>query len=172
MWIPEIDTWIVVTGILCALPCALLGVFLLLRQQSMMGDAISHAVLPGLVIAFMVTESRASIPMFVGAAVVGLLTAVFTQWIASFGQVDRSAAMGIVFTSLFAIGLILIVQVADQQHVDLDPGCVLYGAIEFTPLDTVPLSAFTPLDGGGLSEFEVPRAVLTLIPILLVDIYR
>jgi len=122
------DTWIVVIGGLCAAACALPGCFLVLRRMSMMGDAISHAVLPGLAVAFLITSSRASFAMFLGAAVVGILTAVFTQWVTNFGKVDRGAAMGIVFTTLFAIGLVLIVQAAD--HVDLDPGCVLYGALE------------------------------------------
>ena len=118
------DSWIVVTGALCAMACALPGCFLVLRKMSMMGDAISHAVLPGLATAFIVTGSRASLTMFLGAAIVGVLTAVFTQWISRFGNVDRGAAMGIVFTTLFALGLVLIRSAAD--HVDLDPGCVLY----------------------------------------------
>ena len=134
------DSWIVVTGALCAMACALPGCFLVLRKMSMMGDAISHAVLPGLATAFIVTGSRASLTMFLGAAIVGVLTAVFTQWISRFGNVDRGAAMGIVFTTLFALGLVLIRSAAD--HVDLDPGCVLYGAIELTPLDTVTIFGY------------------------------
>ena len=130
-----IDTWIVIVGMLAAVSCTLLGNFLVLRQMSMMGDAISHAVLPGLAVAFLVTGARASLTMFIGAAVVGVLTAVFTQWISRFGKVDQGASMGIVFTTLFALGLVLIVQAAD--HVDLDASCVLYGAIELTPLDIV-----------------------------------
>lgn len=148
------DTWIVIVGALCAIACALLGCFLVLRQMSMMGDAISHAVLPGLAIGFLLTNSRASLGMFIGAAIVGVLTAVFTQWVSRLGKVDRGASMGIVFTSLFALGLVLIVQAAD--HVDLDPGCVLYGAIELTPLDIG--ATFTLL--GHL--IEVPRAALVL----------
>jgi len=130
----SLDTWIVVAGVLSAVACALLGNFMVLQRMSMMGDAISHAVLPGLAVAFLLTGSRDSLTMFVGAAVVGVLTALFTQWIHKFGQVEESAAMGVVFTSLFAVGLILIVRGADK--VDLDPGCVLYGAIELVPLDT------------------------------------
>ncbi|MGE9268569.1 MAG: metal ABC transporter permease [Verrucomicrobiales bacterium] len=141
------DTWIAVTGALCAAACALPGCFLVLRKMSMMGDAISHAVLPGLALAFLWTGSRASVPMFLGAAVTGVLTAFLTQWINRLGRVDRGAAMGIVFTTLFALGLILIRQAADE--VDLDPGCVLYGALEFVTLDRVAL--------GG---WWVPRAAL------------
>lgn len=151
------DTWIVVIGSLCAAACAVPGCFLVLRKMSMMGDAISHAVLPGLAIAFLITGTRASVSMFMGAAVAGVLTALFTQWISKFGNVDRGAAMGIVFTTLFAIGLLLIGQAAD--HVDLDPGCVLYGAIELTPLDTISL--------GG---FQIPRAAIVNGIILLLNL--
>jgi len=152
-WIPE-DTSIVVVGALCAVACALPGCFMVLRRMSMMGDAISHAVLPGLALGFLLTGSRASLPMFIGAAVMGLLTAFFTQCISKWGKVDRGAAMGITFTTLFALGLLLIVQAAD--HVDIDASCVLYGALEFTPFDTVATLEF----GGYL--IDVPRAAVVL----------
>ena len=157
-----IDTWIITVGILAAVSCALPGNFLVLRKMSMMGDAISHAVLPGLAIAFLVTGARASLTMFVGAAVVGVLTAVFIQWISRFGKVDQGASMGIVFTTLFALGLVLIVQAAD--HVDLDAGCVLYGAIELTPLDVV---WRTQLFG---IHIDLPRAVVVLTPVFLMNL--
>ncbi len=142
-----LDTWIVVVGALCGMSCALLGTFLVLRRMSMMGDAISHAVLPGLAIAFLVAGSRGSLVMLVGAGVVGLLTAVFTQWIHRAGRVDEGASMGVVFTVLFAIGLILIVHVAEHGSdelgraagVDLDPRCVLQGALEMVHLYPVTL---------------------------------
>ena len=156
-----IDTWIVIIGMLSAVSCALLGNFLVLRQMSMMGDAISHAVLPGLAMAFLVTGSRASLTMFIGAAIVGLLTAVFTQWVSRFGKVDQGASMGIVFTTLFALGLVLIVRAAD--YVDLDASCVLYGAIELTPLDVV---WSTKLFGRTI---DLPRAVLVLTPVCLIN---
>jgi len=153
------DTWIVIIGMLCAGSCALLGNFLVLRRMSMMGDAISHAVLPGLVAAFWFTKSRSSFTMFAGAAVVGVLTAVFTQWVQSFGKVDRGASMGVVFTTLFAIGLIML-NIAIQEHkVDLDPGCVLYGMIDLAPLDTV-----------HLGPVEVPRAAAVLGAVLLLNL--
>lgn len=151
------DTWIVLVGVCCAVACALPGCLLVLRKMSMMGDAISHAVLPGLAIAFLVTGSRASVGMFVGAAVAGLLTAVFTQWVSQFGNVDRGAAMGIVFTTLFALGLILIVRGADK--VDLDASCVLYGNIEWTPMDLVNLGAL-----------EVPRALVILGSVMILNL--
>ena len=108
-WSWELDGWIVAAGVLCALAASLLGNFLVLRRMSMLGDAITHAVLPGLAVAFFVSESRSSIPMFIGAVIVGVLTALFTEWIRRFGRVDEGASMGVVFTSLFALGLVMIV---------------------------------------------------------------
>ena len=125
--------------------------------MSMMGDAISHAVLPGLAIAFIITGTRASVPMFIGAAAAGVLTAVFTQWISKLGNVDRGAAMGIVFTTLFAVGLLLIRQAAD--NVDIDPDCVLHGSIEFTPLDTV-----------AIGNLFIPRAAIVNGSVLLLNL--
>lgn len=155
-WTWSYDGWIVLAGALCAIAASLPGNFLLLRRMSLLGDAISHAILPGLAVAFLISESRSSLPMFVGAVVVGVLTALFTEWIRNFGDVDEGASMGVVFTTLFALGLVMIVQAAD--HVDLDPGCVLYGAIEMTPLDTV--------DVGGWS---VPRVVIVLGAVTVVN---
>ena len=153
-----LDGWIVAIGALCGVACAPLGCFLVLRRMSMMGDAISHAVLPGLAVAFLVSGSRASWPMFVGAAVVGVLTAVFTEWIRVRGKVDEGASMGVVFTALFALGLVLIVQAADA--VDIDPGCVLYGQMEFAPLAP-------PV---GLGPVRVPPVALTLGVVALVNL--
>ena len=153
----SLDTWIAVTAMLSALACALPGCYLVLRRMSMMGDAISHAVLPGLAVAFLVTHSRDSLPMFIGAAAVGVMTAVFVDWVHRLGKVEESASMGVVFTTLFALGLILLVRGAD--HVDLDPGCVLYGAVELVPLDT-----------RDFLGFEVPRAVVNLSLVLLINL--
>ncbi len=127
VWEWSIDGWILLAGVLSACSCALVGNFLVLRKLSLMGDAISHAVLPGLVIAFIVTNSRASLPMFVGAVIVGVLTAFLTQVITRHGKVEHGAAMGVVFSILFAFGLVLIRRAPGADHVDLDPECVLLG---------------------------------------------
>ncbi|MBA2409929.1 MAG: metal ABC transporter permease [Gammaproteobacteria bacterium] len=156
-WDVYLDGWIVAVGVLCAMACALPGCFLVLRRMSMMGDAISHAVLPGLAVAFMVSGKLTSAPMFIGAVAAGVLTALFTEWVRGYGKVDEGASMGVVFTGLFALGLVLIAQAADQVH--LDANCVLYGAIEFTPLDTVTLAGMV-----------VPRVALTLASIFLLNL--
>lgn len=156
-WSWALDGWIVAAGVLCAVAASLLGNFLVLRRMSLLGDAISHAVLPGLAAAFFLSGSRNSLPMFLGAVVVGMLTALFTEWVRGIGKVDEGASMGVVFTSLFALGLVMIVQAADK--VDLDAGCVLYGSIELTPLDTTSI--------GG---WDVPQAVVTLSVVVVVNL--
>lgn len=153
----SLDGWIILAGVLSAVASSLLGCFLVLRRMSMLGDAISHAVLPGLAAAFLLTESRSSITMFVGAVVVGILTAMLTEWIRGYGHVDEGASMGVVFTTLFALGLVLIVRAAD--HVDLDAGCVLYGAIE-----TITWDMWT------LFGYEVPRVVVILSAVTLLNL--
>lgn len=156
-WVWEIDGWIVVAGALCAVSASLLGNFLVLRRMSLMGDAISHAILPGLAAAFLLTGQRQGIVMFLGAAAVGVLTVILTELARQYGRVDEGAAIGVVFTFLFAVGLLLIVQAADR--VDLDPGCVLYGALETTVLDTV--------DVFGI---WIPRVVVTLAFVSVINL--
>ncbi len=152
-WDWALDGWIILAGVLSATSCALLGNYLVLRKMSLMGDAISHAVLPGLAIAFILSNSRSAWPMFMGAVIVGVFTALMIEAINRYGKVETGAAMGVVFSTLFAIGLVLIRQVAD--HVDLDPGCVLYGNIVQIPLD-----AF----GGG-----IPPAITNLAVVLALN---
>ena len=146
--------WTIAVGVLCNTSCAILGCYLVLRRMSLLGDAISHSVLPGLALAFVLTGSISGWGMAVGAAALGVLTAFLTQAIGKLADVPEDASMGVVFTSLFAVGVILVTRVASQA--DLDPGCVLYGLIEFTPLDTV-----------RLFGIEVPRAFQSLGPALV-----
>ena len=153
----ELDTWIVITGALICLACALPGAFLMLNRQSMLGDGISHAVLPGLAIAFLLTHSRDILPMVVGAVIAGVLTAVLTQAVQRFGQVESGAALGVVFCGLFAIGLILIRVASDR--VDLDADCVLYGSIETAVVDVNRVPRVALISGGLL----LVNALLTVL---------
>ena len=99
--------WIIVTASLVGLSCGLIGVFLILRKVAMMADAISHTVLLGIVIAFIITRELSGMHMLVGAIFAGLLTAILVQWLNSL-NVQQDASIGTVFTTLFAIGVILI----------------------------------------------------------------
>ncbi len=124
-----LDLFPLAAGVLAALTCGLLGNFLVLRRLSLMGDAISHSVLPGLVIAFLLTASRSPLAMFLGAAAAGIATVVLVELVKRLGRVEPGAAMGVVFSVLFALGVLLIERAA-VRHVDLDADCVLHGQLE------------------------------------------
>jgi manganese/zinc/iron transport system permease protein len=133
-----IDLFPLLAATLSALLCGLLGNFLVLRRLSLMGDAISHAVLPGLVIAFIISSSRSSSAMLLGAGVAGVATVILVEVVKRLGRVEPGAAMGVVFSVLFALGVLLI-EKASVRGVDLDADCVLHGQLETLALyDTVP----------------------------------
>jgi len=125
--------WIILTGALVAVTCGLLGCFLVLRKMSMVGDAISHAVLPGIVIAFLLSGSRETLPMLLGAGATGLFATFLIEYFHRRANLQTDAAIGVTFTFLFAIGIILISAFAGK--VDLDQDCVLYGEIAYVPID-------------------------------------
>lgn len=151
------DLWVIAVGAMTNVACALVGCYLVLRRMSLLGDAISHAVLPGLVVAFVLSGTLNVVYMFVGALVIGLLTAVLTQTLHERGNVPEDASMGVVFTSLFALGVILVRRYAHM--VDLDPDCVLNGLLEFVAFNLV-----------QIGPWEMPRAMLTMGPVLLVNV--
>ncbi len=156
-WLTVDDLWTMATAVLASVACGLVGCWLVLRRLSLLGDAISHAVLPGIAGAFLLTGTREVIPMLVGATVIGVATAFISSALGRWGRVDRDAALGVTFTSLFALGVVMMSLAARQ--VDLDPGCVLYGLLEFVPFDTVDLLG-TP----------VPRAAAWLGAALVMDL--
>lgn len=143
------NSWTVVIAALAAMSCAIPGVFLLLRRQSMMGDALSHSVLLGIVGTMLIVQSFKAMGWidseqvlvwrhtfyFVGAVGIGVLCALLTEFIQSLGKVESSASLGVVFTSLFALGLLLIRLEADG--VEVHPDCVLYGNVDTAAVATV-----------------------------------
>ncbi len=135
-WTTELNIhgWTVLMGFLVAATCGLVGNYLILRRLALVGDAISHSILPGIVLAFVVSGSRHASVMFIGALVAGVVTTVLIESIHKQSRVKQDAAIGITFTSLFAIGVILVSRFASQ--VDLDQECVLYGEISNISLDS------------------------------------
>ena len=125
---------IALTAIFTAISCAVLGAFLVLRKMTMVGDAISHAVLPGIAIAYLLSQSRASLPMFLGAALVGVFATIIIEILSKKWKVQSDASIGMTFTTLFALGVVMITYWSDR--VDLDQECVLYGEIAFVPFNT------------------------------------
>ncbi|WP_431030397.1 metal ABC transporter permease [Lysinibacillus sp. LZ02] len=151
-----IEFWVILTGVLVGITCGLAGVFLILRKMSMIADAISHTVLFGIVMAFIVTQSLSGLWMLVGAAVAGILTAYLVQLLQSSG-IQEDAAIGVTFTSLFALGVLLITLFAGNVHLDVEH--VLMGEI-----------AFVPWDRWTFLSITMPKAVWMLLLVLVINI--
>ena len=127
------DCWIVLMGFLVTTACGLIGNYLILRRMALVGDAISHSVLPGIAIAFLIAESRSTLVMFIGALAAGVVTTLLIETIHRRTRVKQDSAIGIVFSTMFAIGVILISLFASQ--VDLDADCVLYGELGLVQIE-------------------------------------
>lgn len=150
------EFWVLLTGSLVGITCGLTGVFLILRKTAMIADAISHTVLFGIVVAFMITQSLNGFWMLIGAAIAGLLTTFLVQLLQS-GGLQEDAAIGVVFTSLFALGVLFITLFAGNVHLDVEH--VLMGEIAFVPWDT-----------WDIFGFSMPKAVWMLLIVLLFNI--
>jgi len=118
--------------------------------MAMVGDAISHSVLPGIVIAFFISGSLSSWTVMIGATTLGILTTFIIEFLQKRGGVQADAAIGLTFTFLFAVGVILIAANSGNLHIDQD--CVLHGEIAYIPLDT----------GTVIQGIEIPRQPMIL----------
>ncbi|GIT92492.1 membrane protein [Jannaschia pagri] len=102
-----------IAALLVAVPCGLLSAFLVLKGWSLIGDAISHAVLPGVVLAYVL-----GLPLIIGAFVAGMGSALLTGWLDTHSRVKRDTLMGVVFAGMFAVGLVAITWIAPEVHLD------------------------------------------------------
>jgi manganese/zinc/iron transport system permease protein len=118
----------VLMGFLVAAVCGWIGCYLILQGLALLGDAISHTVLLGIVLAFLLGGSAGGAVMLVAAALTGLVTTVLIEALHSTSRIKEDAAIGIVFTSLFALGVALLGLFASRAHIDT--GHVLYGNLE------------------------------------------
>lgn len=114
-----------------------MGSFLVMRKMVMIGDAISHSVLPGIFIAYWISGSTASLPILIGASLSGILATLMIEWFTKKARLQSDAAIGVSYTLLFAIGIILISKFG--ANADLDQQCVLYGEIEYVSLWLQPI---------------------------------
>ncbi|MBM2290329.1 metal ABC transporter permease [Sulfitobacter pseudonitzschiae] len=154
-------------GICVAVACALPGNFLLLRRQALIGDAISHVVLPGIVVAFLVTGLVASVPMLLGAAGAALVAVAAIETIRRLGKIEPGAAMGVVFTTMFAGGVLLL-EMSDTSSVHLDVEHALYGNLEsLIWLDATGWSSLWDPQALAYLPVELPRMVGALVVVAL-----
>ena len=124
-----VDLPAIAAALLATLACGTLGNWLVLRKEAMTGDAIAHAVLPGLVAGFLVTGTRSVTAMFIGAALAGAAAVVLATLLRRATRLESGAALGVVFTAFFALGVLLL-ETQGARQVDLDPECVLFGSLE------------------------------------------
>lgn len=143
----------ILIGCFAALACALPGNFLLLRRQALIGDAISHVVLPGIVAGFLLTGVVATWPMMLGAAGAAIVAVALIQIVQRVGRIEPGAAMGVVFTTMFAGGVLLLEQ-SDTSNVHLDVQHALYGNLE----------SLIWLDATGWHSLFDPEALAWLPP--------
>jgi manganese/zinc/iron transport system permease protein len=124
---------IILTGVLVATACALLGSFLVLRKMAMLADAISHAILPGLVAGYFIAQGPNLLAGFAGAALAAVITVALVEALRNTKRVGGESAIGIVFPAMFALGTFLVSKYFANVHLDTD--AVLYGNIEFAAFD-------------------------------------
>jgi len=158
------DLVIVLTAILVSVASALVGTFLVLRRMALLADAISHAVLPGIVLAYWLSGGGGATPTaLLGAAAAGLVTVTLVEWLTRSGKVKNDAAIGIVFPALFSLGVLVVSLYFRQVHLDLD--AVLYGEIAYAPFNTLTLW------GQEIPESWLMMGSLTLLNLLFVLLF-
>lgn len=150
------DFYIILTACLVAINCAIMGSFLVMRKMVMIGDAISHAVLPGIFFAYIFSGSTSSLPILAGAASSGILATIIIEWLTHKAKLQSDASIGISYTLLFAIGIILISKFG--ANADIDQQCVLYGELEYVPLWLEPI----------IGNFYLPKQTITLLIVSVV----
>jgi len=156
-WLDQPGVTIVLIGALVGVAASLLGAFLVLRRESMLSDAISHSVLIGIVLAYLITGALDTPLHVVGAALAGLLTVWLTDVLVRSRRVKSDAAIGLVFPALFAVAVLLINVYARDVHLDTD--AVLLGEIGFAWLDVV-----------RVGPLEIARSLVTMLVITLVNL--
>ena len=149
---------------LVAVACAIPGTFLVLRKMAMISDAISHSILPGIVVGFFITQDLNAPLLIVMAAITGVLTVVIVEFIQKTGLVKEDTAIGLVFPALFSIGVILIAKNADDIHLDID--AVLLGELAFAPFDRFVIN---DIDMGPKSLWVI--GIILLCTLLLLRIF-
>ena len=146
---------------LVAIACAIPGTFLVLRKMALISDAISHSILPGLVIGFFITHDLGSPLLIIMAALSGVVTVVLVEFIQKTKLVKEDTAIGLVFPAMFSIGVILISKNANDVHLDTD--VVLLGELAFAPFDRILLDG---MDLGPKSMWIIGVILLITLSLL------
>lgn len=125
---------ILATAFFASVMCSTIGLHLLLRRQAMMSDALSHSVLPGLVVLYVVSGDLSPLGVLIAATFSGVLTAFLIEFLQEQKRIKEDTATGLVFSSMFALGVLLLQGFASKAHIDAE--CLLYGELAFVPLES------------------------------------
>lgn len=147
---------IILIAIIVSASCALCGVFLVLRRMSLMGDAISHSIIIGIVLGFFISKTLSSSIPLIGAVIAGMVSVIFTEVLQKTKLIKSDAAIGLVFPFLFSLGVILVSLYAGNVHLDTDS--VLLGELAFAPFDRI-----------SFFSVSFPKSLVQMICILLFD---
>jgi manganese/zinc/iron transport system permease protein len=161
---PQIEIQLI--AVVVAIACAIPGVFLVLRKMALISDAISHSILPGIVLGFFITHDLNSPLLILLAALTGVITVILVEAIQKTGLVKEDTAIGLVFPVLFSIGVIMIAKNANDVHLDVD--AVLLGELAFAPFDRLLMFG---MDMGPKSLW-VMSVILIAIVTLLILFYK
>lgn len=159
----SIELQIMAVGALVGIASSAVGTFLVLRGNSMLTDAISHSIVFGIVIVWLLTHQQSGWFQLVGAALTGLLTVFLTELLANTKRVKQDAAIGLVFPALFSIGVLLLNLYANDVHIDTHT--VLLGEIGFIWLDT------TTIAGYNVPQALVSMRIVTAINYLFIILF-
>ena len=162
-WTTGMDTygWMTLMAFLVTATCGLIGNYLILRRMALVGDAISHSVLPGLAGAYLLSGSLTLPAMMAGAVGAGLLTTFLIEFLHTRSRIKADAAIGITFCSLFALGVVMINLFASKVHLDAE--CVLYGELSYLARGA---NEVMP------RQVEVMAVVATVVLLLVVLFYK
>ncbi len=161
MTLPQIEIQII--AILVSIACAIPGTFLVLRKMSMISDAISHSILPGIVVGFFITQDLSSPWLLFLAAITGVITVYLVELINKTQLVKEDTAIGLIFPALFSIGVILISRFSGDVHLDTD--AVLVGELAFAPFNRLQING---IDLGAKAIWVMSGILLTTLTLLLI----
>lgn len=149
--------------IMTGLSTSLLGVFLVLRKSGMVTDAISHTILLGIVVVFFLTEDLRSPLLIIGATFVGIITVYLIEIVTSSKMMRQDASIGLVFTALFAVAVILVSRYARNVHLDID--AVILGQVLYAPLNRIDILGYS------LPYAFVQLSLIFIVNVLFVMIF-
>ncbi|MCK9588691.1 MAG: metal ABC transporter permease [Terrimicrobiaceae bacterium] len=165
----SITVWIVLMGFFVTAACGLVGNYLVLRRMALVGDAISHSILPGLVVAFLLFKHVSVWVSFAGALAAAALTVVLIEFIHKQSRVKPDSAICITFTTLFALGVVLMSMLETKGAIHIDAECVLYGEIAFVSLE--PPAVWNGWELGPPSVLRM-AAVLAAVALAIFVFYK